>query len=365
MKAERVASEGESFSSLKVRVPATDSRISVRRNWRGRSLYMLAVLFLFSTCARADFRLTTLTTVNGTTDGAGVIGLTQGSDGNLYGVTVENGSNDSGTTFKVNPAGILTILANLNATNGNGSGPLIQAFDGNFYAVQGDAVYRMTTNGEINIVKVFKDTNSLFYGANSPLVQGKDGNLYGTTEYGLGNYLGTVFKLTPTGDLTTLVVLMGTNGEFPTAGLTLGNDGAFYGTTSGRDVSFGVDATIFKITPEGALTTLVYFDSAEDNDLTPGLVLGPDGNLYGMTIYGSTQSSVMVFKMTPSGNLTTLARFTNGAAPLNLVLGKDGNFYGTAANSTVFQMTTNGVFTTIISLPSGSGLLMAGSDGNL
>ena len=44
--------------------------------------------------------------------------------------------------------------------------------------------------------------------------------------------MGTVFKVTTNGTLTTLVSFNGTNGAYPHAGLTLGNDGNFYGTTS-------------------------------------------------------------------------------------------------------------------------------------
>lgn len=102
------------------------------------------------------------------------------------------------------------------------------------------------------------------------LVQGRDGNFYGTTEQGGENTFGTVFKMTPSGTITTIYNFCSatgcTDGSFPNAGLVLGNDGNFYGTTFfGGENYYGSCSTgcgtIFKITPTGTLTT-VYTPSA-------------------------------------------------------------------------------------------------------
>src|SRR5258708_39982869 len=89
----------------------------------------------------------------------------------------------------------------------------------------------------------------------SGLVQAGDGNLYGTTLFGGSNFTGglsgqgTVFKITTNGVLTTLVFFNGTNGSVPYGGLTLGTDQNLYGTTdSGGAFSTG---TVFKVTMEG------------------------------------------------------------------------------------------------------------------
>ena len=63
------------------------------------------------------------------------------------------------------------------------------------------------------------------------LAQGRDGNLYGTTDSGGTSGLGTVFKITPSGALTTIHNFTGLDGQNPDGGLILGTDGNFYGTT--------------------------------------------------------------------------------------------------------------------------------------
>jgi uncharacterized repeat protein (TIGR03803 family) len=65
------------------------------------------------------------------------------------------------------------------------------------------------------------------------LVQATDGNFYGTTSYGGGNNYGTVFEMTPTGKLTMLHSLSGTDGAQPKAGLVQATNGDLYGTTFG------------------------------------------------------------------------------------------------------------------------------------
>jgi uncharacterized repeat protein (TIGR03803 family) len=95
------------------------------------------------------------------------------------------------------------------------------------------------------------------------LVQGTDGNLYGTTgeggdysncpSYGFGPSCGTVFKITPGGQLTTLHSFSRRDGAHPAPGLVQATNGNFYGTTNAGGAHSG--GTIFEITPEGQLAT--------------------------------------------------------------------------------------------------------------
>jgi uncharacterized repeat protein (TIGR03803 family) len=130
----------------------------------------------------------------------------------------------------------------------------------------------------------------------SALVQGADGNFYGATSGGGPSVNGTVFKITRDGAMTTLYNFSGPDGAWPTAGLVLATDGNFYGTTYlGGAERFGGGGTVFKITPAGSLTTLHSF-SVNDAHLVDGsnpnapLVQGDDGNLYGTTQGGARRT---------------------------------------------------------------------------
>ena len=123
-----------------------------------------------------------------------------------------------------------------------------------------------------------------------------------------------IFKITPGGTFTTL---HSGGGTFQ-AGLTLGTDGNFYGTS----VAGGTNAHgyVFRITPSGTLTVLYMFGAATDN-LPGGLVQASDGNFYGTTLGGGTNGHGMLFRITPSGTLTTIYNFcaqsscADGTAP--------------------------------------------------
>jgi uncharacterized repeat protein (TIGR03803 family) len=182
------------------------------------------------------------------------------------------------------------------------------------------------------------------------MAQGRDGNLYGTTSAGGSASMGTVFKMTPTGALTTLHNFSGLDGQNPDGGLTLGSDGNFYGTTErGGANNFG---TIFKITAAGVLTTLHDFAQQGDGYTPHGApVLGRNGNLYGTTC--SQNSPWIFYSITPLGVFHTVSGNVPGCPFGALILGVDGNFYGTSqvagtlGYGTVFRLTPTGVLTIV------------------
>jgi uncharacterized repeat protein (TIGR03803 family) len=175
------------------------------------------------------------------------------------------------------------------------------------------------------------------------LVQGADGYLYGTTtdEGAYGG--GTVFKITPNGTLTTLYSFCAQtgcpDGEEPNAGLIQASNGNFYGTTLYGGASPTCTypdgcGTIFEITPSGTLTTI-----QSSNAFGPtGLIQATNGNLYGTTIGGGANSKGTVFEITLGGTLKAIYSFcsqsecTDGSNPNGgLTQATDGNFYGTAS----------------------------------
>ena len=203
-------------------------------------------------------------------------------------------------------------------------------------------------------------------GPNGTLVQGVDGNFYGTTLVGGSAKSGTVFRVTPNGEITnlhTFCLKTGCpDGARPIPGLTLATNGKFYGTT------YDSGGTVFEITPNGALTTIHQFCSlpncADGGAPQGSMIQGIDGNLYG-TAYGSgAHSGGTVFKITPAGSFSVLYNFcsqtncADGKFPMGaLTLSPTGNIVGTTslggANGlgTVFEVSLAGQLTTLYSFP--------------
>jgi len=126
-------------------------------------------------------------------------------------------------------------------------------------------------------------------------------------------------------------------GALPFAGRILqGVDGSFYGTTAGGGTSS--QGTVFKITPAGVETLLYSFAGgfvgvADGGDPNTALILGSDGNLYG-TSGGGIGNDGTLFKVTPTGVETVLYYFEGGTAvnrPGGLIQSVEGKFYGTSA----------------------------------
>ncbi|MGO4883214.1 MAG: choice-of-anchor tandem repeat GloVer-containing protein [Bryobacteraceae bacterium] len=283
-------------------------------------------------------------------------GLVLASNGDLYGTTAFGGpgcigsADGCGTVFQITISGTptLTPIYDFCPTNcADGYQPLAGLVQG--------------TNGNLYGTTVL--------GGTSP---------YTTTCGGI-NGCGTVFEITPSGTLTTLYNFCAdsecTDGLWPYAGLVQATDGAFYGTTysgGATDSACGGCGTVFKITPSGALTTLASFDSADGQWPAAGLVQATNGDFYGTTSYGGVNSSKVldgtVFKITKTGTLTPLYSFcsvnsptrncTDGNFPYSaLVQATNGDFYGTTSSGgnyckaggcgTVFKITPSGAMTTV------------------
>jgi len=160
----------------------------------------------------------------------------------------------------------------------------------------------------------FTGTTGSFPGSScqAGLIQGSDTNFYGVTSTGGAGNAGTIFRLTTGGVFTSLSAFTGTAGAVPgstpLAALVQASDGILYGTTSiGGTGSFG---TVFKITTAGVFTNLLSFTGATGTNLGTGpqaaLVQWTDGNLYGTTNSGGTNSLGTIFRVTTAGVLTTL-----------------------------------------------------------
>lgn len=258
-------------------------------------------------------KLTTLHTFVGNGDGAGPEGgLALGPNGNFYGTTGFVGGD--GTIFEITPGGSLTTLHFFDGTDGFGPyDTLALGSNGNFYGTTylgGTSVacndgcgtiFEISSTGSFSSVLSFDFADGAYPVAG--LVQAANGNLYGTTAGGGASSLcvasiagcGTVFELTPAGQLTTLYNFCSqtgcTDGGNPYSTLVQATDGNLYGTTYIGGASTLCEdncGSIFKITPGGVLTTLHSFDGADGEYPFDGLIQGTNGILYGTTDLGGT-----------------------------------------------------------------------------
>lgn len=324
--------------------------------------------------------------------------LIKGKNGDFYGTTSTDEAPQGNGVFKINSSGKFSSVASLTEDIGIAPGEgLALGADGNFYgtATRGGpgnfgTIFKMTPNGKLTAFASFDGTNGW---APVCLITGTDGNFYGASSFGGGpgdtNAAfghGTIFKLTPGGELTALFAFAGTNGDMPMA-LIQGMDGNLYGMTAhGGSMYYDTNGstgygTVFQLTTNGTMTTLCEFDGT--NSSSPqALVQGSDGNLYGTTYWGGTNFNGTIFRLTTTGDLTTLHEFgafdfsdqnADGAHPVGrLFQGKDGCIYGGTRSGgtnslslhpglgTFFKMTTNGVFFTLASLGQSPSSLLTG-----
>jgi uncharacterized repeat protein (TIGR03803 family) len=251
--------------------------------------------------------------------------LAQGTNGAFYGTTITGGSASYGTIFQISSTGLLTPVYSFTngADGGNPYGALILASDGNFYgttcfgpgsAGQG-VVFQLSPAGSLTPLHALASATD---GANpfGALAQWTNGSLYGTASQGGSSGYGTLFTITPAGAFSAIYSFTnGADGAYPSAGLALGTDGNFYGTTySGGPNGQG---GIFKITPQGVLTALYLFTGGKDGAASYAtLVQGNDGSFYGTTQYGGADNEGVVFKMNAYVTAPVMTSITRSAGSI-------------------------------------------------
>jgi uncharacterized repeat protein (TIGR03803 family) len=328
---------------------------------RNKALALAVVLVLtvvVSKSAQAQ-TLKVLHSFDGTHGANPYAGLVQATNGDLYGTTEDGGAVGAGTVFKITPAGKLTLLHNFNRTDGQFPyAGLVQDTNGDLYGTTSEGgtsigngqcldinnndvgcgvVFKLTPSGKLTTVYNFCPDQDCPDGAypEATLVQATNGDLYGTTTYGGANSCllngrdygcGTVFKITPSGTLTTLYSFCSqsncTDGKYPLyAGLVQATDGDLYGTTSvgganTTDCEGGGCGTIFKITPTGTLTMLYSFCSltacADGDEPDAALVQDTNGDLYGTTGGGGAGGFGTVFSLSVGLGPFVETRLTSG-----------------------------------------------------
>jgi uncharacterized repeat protein (TIGR03803 family) len=282
----------------------------------------------------------------GATNGANPCGsLMQASDGKLYGLTRNGGTNNVGVLFQYDPA-TSTYTKNLDfagAINGsNSEGSPMQASDGKLYG--------MTRYGGANNVGVLFqydlatstytkkfDFAGVTNGVNpfGSLMQANDGKLYGMTYQGGSSNTGVLYQYDPaTSNYTKKLDFAGaTNGANPKGSLIQASDGKFYGMTSGGGANnLGV---LFQYDPATSNYTKKLDFAGATNGANPkgSLMQASDGKLYGMTSTGGTNNMGVLFQYDPATSTYAktfdFAGATNGTTPAgSLIQASDGKLYG-------------------------------------
>lgn len=198
------------------------------------------------------------------TNGAWPIGdLVEAADSHFYGTTSRGGAADLGAIFRLTINGTLTNLASFFGTNGaTPYGGLIQHSNGGSYgtasaggAAGAGTFYRFDTNDGITVLASF----DLPKGAapRATLAALDDSNFYGVTQLGglpEGTAMGTIFRASLSGELTTVANCLHLRGTQPFCTLVRGSNGLFYGTT---------DFAVFRLDP-AIHPQISKLDKAED-----------------------------------------------------------------------------------------------------
>jgi uncharacterized repeat protein (TIGR03803 family) len=246
----------------------------------------------------------------GTTDGCSPYGgVTRDTHGNLYGTTCYCGSSGYGTVWMLDKKGLETVHHNFTGGATDGAYPaygnLIIDRDGNLYGATNGAganssgtVFKLDATGALTVLYSF--TGGMDGGdPDGTLVRDSEGNLYGTTVSGGSHQSGTVWKLDPSGVETVLHSFScAVDGCTPMAGVVRAGGNlygvAYYGGPYGQ-------GTVWKLTNRGVLTVLHNFGCSSGGCYPiGGLVRGSRGNLYGTAYYGGSSGYYgTVWQITP------------------------------------------------------------------
>jgi uncharacterized repeat protein (TIGR03803 family) len=282
-------------------------------------------------------------------DGLDPVGLVQAADGTLYGTAFEGGQFNGGTLFKLTPAGKFSLVhifcSSANCADGQWpeSAP-IQGSDGNLYGVtllggKADAgvLYDLTPAGRFNVVHTFLcfDDSCNLGGEPNSVMQDAAGNLFGATGGGGAFGEGTIFEITPQHQYLNLYTFT----ESSPLGLTRANDGNFYGLTGGINGA----GTIFQFTQSGTFNTLFTFTCCTAGS-NPGSTIfqAPDGNLYGSVAFYGDQTYGAIYSFSNGLNPLVQTNPTTGKVGRSVIILGNGltgstsvTFNGVAAEFTV------------------------------
>jgi uncharacterized repeat protein (TIGR03803 family) len=283
----------------------------------------------------------------GTPDGEyPTAGLVHDTSGHLYGITENGGSNNVGALYELNLQGKERVLHSFGSSSSDGVfpvAPLVRDSAGNLYGTaqsggssQAGMVYKINSAGVETVLHSFSQSTT---DGNDPvggLTLDSAGNIYGTTFGGGAHSQGTVFKIDTLGKESLLYSFgqISGDGSGPEATLILDSSGNLYGTTNGGG-SAGM-GTAFKLDSTGKETILHSFTGGNDGaNPSAGLEFDSAGNLYGVTTFGGSANFGVLYEIDTTGKETILHTFSGlsdgGNPQASLIRDAAGNLYGTAS----------------------------------
>lgn len=288
---------------------------------------------------RVDPAYTDLHDFTGADGGGSGANVTLDDEGNIYGTTDFGGANGDGVVFKLAPDGTETVLHSFSGSDGSEPDGAVLLHHNKIYGTAGSGgaggngvLFSLNPKGKYKVLHDFAANDGSFLRGN--IIRDKVGNIYGTALFGGSTGDGTVYKYGFDGSFTVLHTFNGTDGEFPEHGVVSDREGNLYGVTAFGGASD--NGTVYKIASDGTFSTLYSFTGGADGGfLYGGVDVDSGGNVYGSTVDGGANGAGTVFKIAPDGTLTTLYNFTGGAdggspeGDMKLV-GK--NLYSTATN---------------------------------
>ncbi len=284
-----------------------------------KKLTLLFTLIICLPCLASSFKM--LYTFGGGSDGYWPTGLIVGKDGNLYGATMGGGSNNNcgnasgdGTIFKVSRVGVKTILYNFigGADGCNPENALTMDAAGNFYGTTGNGgdtscfppygcgtIFKITPQGQLTTLYAFEGAPNDVHGISGPLAIDAQGNLYGVGDGGAnscGNDFGcgAVFELSTARVESLVYNFTGSpDGASPSGPIAI-VDGILFGTTgSGGDSTCaqGGCGTFYSLNLTTDAESVLYTFEESSGMYPRGLTADSHGDFYGDTFSGGTYGS--------------------------------------------------------------------------
>lgn len=301
------------------------------------------------------------------------------ADGTYLGTTLGAGTGSTGRVFRATSRGVVATLAALSGDRGNDPGGVTVGGDGHLY---GTTQFGSTTTGSIFRISPRGTFEELvrFRGLDGArpwggLLHATDGYLYGTTTSGGSGGVGTVFRLLPTGaGFETLHSFDTFDGAQPLGGLVEAASGTLYGTTSLGGLHSG--GTLFRITKTRQLETMVHL-SRDTGSGWVFLTRTRGGDVVGTAQAGGDAEQGTFFRIGHDDQIHVLAAFghESGSFPKGVVEGSGGLFFGVSEQGgshnqgTMFRIDSEGAITTLAEFDEATGTkargLVVGADGQL